>query len=158
MEGYMRIDVKLLHGQVAMAWSSKLNPQAIVVANDALVDNELQKMALKMAKPDGMKLAIRTVSDAITLLKDPQVQDMKILILTKNSADALQIAQNVQGIKWLNVGGMNGRKKDAKMVVQQIYLDPTDIENIKKMVPLVGEVDFRIVPTDKNYDVQKVLF
>jgi mannose/fructose/N-acetylgalactosamine-specific phosphotransferase system component IIB len=157
MEGYMRIDEKLLHGQIAMAWNSKLGPEAIVVANDEVAVNELQKMALKMAKPDGMKLAIKSVGDAITLLKDPQVANIKVLIITKNSRDALQIAQNISGIKWLNVGGMVGSKKSGKMVVPQVYLEESDIANIKQMIPLVGEVDFRIVPTDKNYDVTKVL-
>jgi mannose/fructose/N-acetylgalactosamine-specific phosphotransferase system component IIB len=153
----MRIDVKLLHGQIAMAWNSKLNPDAILVANDEVAVNELQKMALKMAKPEGMKLAIKSVSDAITLLNDPQVENMKILIISKNSRDALRIVKNTSGIKWLNIGGMVSSKKSGKMVVPQVYLEESDIDNIKQMIPLVGEVDFRVVPNDKNYDVKKIL-
>ena len=63
-----RIDDRLLHGQVAVTWVGAVAPEAILIANDEAATNEMSKLALKMAKPAGVKLAIKTIDDAIALL------------------------------------------------------------------------------------------
>ena len=50
----LRVDERLIHGQVAMAWTRDLGIQGIMVADDEAASNEMQKMTLKMAVPDGI--------------------------------------------------------------------------------------------------------
>ena len=45
----LRVDERLIHGQVAMAWTRDLGIQGIMVADDEAASNEMQKMTLKMA-------------------------------------------------------------------------------------------------------------
>lgn len=49
----LRVDDRLIHGQVAMTWTKQLAVQGIVVANDEVANDNTQKMALKMAVPGG---------------------------------------------------------------------------------------------------------
>ncbi|WP_331836832.1 PTS sugar transporter subunit IIB [Erysipelothrix piscisicarius] len=51
----IRIDDRLLHGQVAYSWKSALNYEAIVIASDDAASDPIRKQALKLAKPDGVK-------------------------------------------------------------------------------------------------------
>jgi len=51
----LRIDERLIHGQVANQWARQLAVNAIVVANDVAAQNEVVKMSLHMAAPDGIK-------------------------------------------------------------------------------------------------------
>ena len=64
----LRVDDRLIHGQVATTWTKTLQADSIIVANDEVISNELQIIALKLAVPAGMKVAIRSVSEAIGLL------------------------------------------------------------------------------------------
>lgn len=69
----LRVDERLIHGQIAMVWSRELTLDGIVVANDATAQNETQQMALKMAVPSGIKVIIKSTDDAIKLLQDPRL-------------------------------------------------------------------------------------
>lgn len=56
-----RIDYRLLHGQVAFAWVNHFNINAILVANDDVVSNEMRKSALRLAKPASSKLIFKWI-------------------------------------------------------------------------------------------------
>ena len=51
----LRVDHRLLHGQVAFSWTSALGADCILIANTAVTNDNLRKTAIKMAKPAGTK-------------------------------------------------------------------------------------------------------
>ena len=63
----LRIDDRLLHGQVAYSWRAKLSYDAIVIISEDVVNDEIRKMTIKMCCPTGVKLAIRNIVDGIKL-------------------------------------------------------------------------------------------
>lgn len=48
-------------------------------------------MTLKMAAPSNVKVIIKTVDDAIHLLKDPRAKDMRLMVLVPNVKDAVKV-------------------------------------------------------------------
>ena len=61
----LRIDHRLVHGQVAFTWSHHLGITRIIVIDDKSANDDFQKMALNMAKPAGTKLNVFTVDKAL---------------------------------------------------------------------------------------------
>ena len=59
-----RIDGRLIHGQVANLWSAKLNVSRIMVVDNDVVNNDVEKSGLKLATPPGVKLSILPVDKA----------------------------------------------------------------------------------------------
>lgn len=53
----VRIDERLIHGQVAAVWTNTLNATRIMVIDDMAAKDEIQKIALKMACPSTVKLS-----------------------------------------------------------------------------------------------------
>lgn len=152
---FLRIDDRLLHGQVVAKWLRTIGPDAIVVADDEIVNNEIGLMALKMAKPDGMKLAVKSVSDAITLINDRRTAGMKLFVITRTSERARQIVDQTGEVNILNVGGMSNKKEGGRMVLGNVYMDKQDIKNIKDMGKKVHEIDVRVVPTNSKKDFMR---
>ena len=108
----LRVDDRLIHGQVAMTWTKQLAVQGIVVANDEAANDNTQKMALKMAVPGGIKSLIKLVDEAIRILNNPKASKMRILVLTRTVKDALKVRQSVGEIGFLNVGN-TGRFRET---------------------------------------------
>ena len=54
----LRVDHRLLHGQVAMAWTQSLDSDCILIANDAVVNDNIRKQH-EIAKPNGVKLVMK---------------------------------------------------------------------------------------------------
>lgn len=156
MVNLMRIDDRLVHGQVAFTWTKTLGVEAIVVANDIAAADPINKMALKMAAPAGVKMAIKSVNEAIELLKNPKAKNRKIFVVVKNTSDALKIVENVVGIDHINVGGI--KKEEGKiMLTPAVFVNDLDKENLKKMSELVKEVEVRQVPTDEKKYIQDLI-
>uniref|UniRef100_UPI003BACC4E8 PTS sugar transporter subunit IIB n=2 Tax=Clostridium TaxID=1485 RepID=UPI003BACC4E8 len=72
----IRIDDRLLHGQVAFAWKAYLGYNTVVIASDNASKDEVKKMALKMCCPSDVRLAIRSVDDALVLLRNPKLDKL----------------------------------------------------------------------------------
>ncbi len=60
MEGiiHIRIDDRLIHGQVATMWTNNLGATRIMVINDEVANNDLQKSVLRMAAPSNVSTSI----------------------------------------------------------------------------------------------------
>ena len=56
-----RVDHRLLHGQVAFSWTQSLGADCILIANDDVPTNDIRKTTIKLAKPQGVKLVIKTI-------------------------------------------------------------------------------------------------
>ena len=79
----IRIDDRLIHGQVAFTWTPALNINCIVVANDRAATDEFLKMTLGLAKPAGVKLVIKTIRETIPFLNDAKNAALSILVLIR---------------------------------------------------------------------------
>lgn len=157
----LRVDDRLIHGQVAMTWTKQLAVQGIVVANDEAANDNTQKMALKMAVPGGIKSLIKPVDEAIRILNNPKASRMRILVLTRTIKDALKVRQNVGEIGFLNVG--NTGRFDGIDVSEKLVLTPTimltdsEQQALKELVALDPKTCMQQVPNDEQRLVKDVL-
>ena len=142
----LRVDDRLLHGQVAFSWLNLLGPDAIVIANDEVMTNEIQKTAIKMAKPTGVKMSIRSLKGGIDLINDERVRDLKLFVVVKTTEDALALINSIhEHISLVNIGGLSNRTKGNNKIVKGVYLSDQDIINVKEIMKKVDKVDVRIV-------------
>lgn len=157
----LRVDDRLIHGQVAMTWTKQLAVQGIVVANDEAANDNTQKMALKMAVPGGIKSLIKPVDEAIRILNNPKASRMRILVLTRTVKDALKIRQSVGEIGFLNVG--NTGRFDGIDVSEKLVLTPTimltkaEQQALKELVALDPKACMQQVTNDEQKLVKDIL-
>ncbi|EEF66703.1 PTS sugar transporter subunit IIB, partial [Holdemania filiformis] len=103
----LRIDDRLLHGQVVFMWTKQLNIKGIIVANDELVQDPIQSLAMKLAVPEQIKLLIKSIEEASRLIQDPRSAKMNILLVMKSPADAarlLRLLPDKTLIERINIG------------------------------------------------------
>ena len=145
----LRVDERLIHGQIAMVWSRALDLDGIVVANDETANDEMQKMALKMAVPSGLKVIIKSVQGAIDLLSDPRAGKMKLLVLVRTVGDAVLLAEKLPGINYVNIGNV-GKAVEGQKHTQFVMLTDEEIANLRKLVELYPETALQNLPDNKK--------
>lgn len=147
----LRVDERLIHGQIAMVWSRELNIDGIVVANDETASNETQQMALKMAVPSGIKVIIKTLQGAIDLLQDPRAEKMKLLVLVKTVNDAVILADKLPNIAYVNIGNVGKAViGEKKTLTQFVMLTPAELTSLATLVELYPETALQNLPSDKK--------
>lgn len=157
----LRIDDRLIHGQVAMTWTKHLKIQGILVANDDAANDNTQKMALQMAVPAGIRVLIRPVEDAIRVLNHPKAANMRILVLTRTVKDALRIREQVGEIDFLNLGN-TGRFdgvdiSEKEVLTSTIMLTAEEKECLKRLAELDPGLCLQQVPNDEKKYVKDML-
>lgn len=145
----LRIDDRLVHGQVAMTWTPALSIDCLIVANDKVAKDEFIKMTLGLAKPPSAKLLIKSVADTITFLQDERSKNLKILLLVNAVKDAHTLAFALPEIASVNFGGIRTRE-GAKLVSKAVALTEEDITLARELIDKGVELEVRQVPTDKK--------
>ncbi|SMC19236.1 PTS system, mannose-specific IIB component [Clostridium acidisoli DSM 12555] len=157
----LRVDDRLIHGQIAMAWSKDLRIKGIVVANDAAAKDEMQKMTLKMAVPTNIKLLVKSVDEAIGVLNNPKASKMRILVLTRTIKDALKIRENTEGIEYMNIGNVG--RFDGIDVSEKTTISPTvmltknEMNFLKKLIEIEPNTSLQVVPSDERKPMKEII-
>ena len=145
----LRVDHRLLHGQVAFSWTQYVGADCILIANDNVPEDELRKTTIKLAKPPSVKLVIKNINDAIESIKSGVTDKYHLFIVVESVNDAWRIASAVEGIKSINLGGIKA-KAGSKNISKAINLLPTEIEQLQQLVGKGVEVEIRQVPNDRK--------
>ena len=97
----LRVDHRLLHGQVAFSWSSFLGADCILLASDSLLNDELRLTTVKIARPPGIKLVIKTIDDSVKAINSGVTDKYKLFIVTDTIEGASILARqcNIKNIK-----------------------------------------------------------
>ena len=151
-----RVDCRLLHGQTAVSWTSGLGADCILIANDAVVKDDLRKTTMKLAKPSGTKLVIKNIEDSITALNSGVTDKYKLFIVVESIADAAKLSLAVPAVDKVNLGLVKA-KDGTRNISKSINVLPEEEMLIRKMVEAGIEVEIRQVPNDKKVNAVSVL-
>ena len=145
--GLVRIDSRLLHGQVATAWTKSVRPDRIIVVSDNVSKDKLRKNMIIQAAPPGVRANVVPIKKMIEVSKDPRFGATKALVLFENPEDALKAIEGGVDIKTLNIGSM--AHSEGKVAVNKVLsLDEKDVETYDKLNEMGIKFDVRKVPND----------
>ena len=142
---FLRIDDRLLHGQVVVSWIPYLKAKKVVIADDEYANDEFMKELIKSSSPEGVNADIKTIDEAAEFLKLDN--ENTVLVLLK-SIEGLKELVNKAKIKSINVGGL-GAAKGRKRYYNSIHLSDEELNILKDMANDNVDVEIRILPKDK---------
>ncbi|MDO5416946.1 MAG: PTS sugar transporter subunit IIB [Lachnospiraceae bacterium] len=144
----LRVDERLIHGQVAMTWAKTLKLNGLVVASDEAAANEVQQMTLKMAVPDGIKCIIRSVKGVCDILDDTRAANMRLMVLVPTVRDALFLAERYSNIEMVNIGnaGKMTAGEGKKILSKEVMLTEDEIQALKELVKRYPDTFFQATP------------
>ncbi|HFI0036302.1 TPA: PTS sugar transporter subunit IIB [Streptococcus suis] len=147
-----RIDTRLLHGQVATAWTPASKADRIIVASDTVAQDDLRKQLIKQAAPGNVKANVVPIKKLIEVSKDPRFGNTHALILFETPQEALEAIEGGVEIKELNVGSM-AHSTGKTMVNTVLSMDKDDVATFERLRELGVKFDVRKVPNDSPKDL-----
>lgn len=100
----VRVDYRLLHGQVAVSWTADLGIDCILLVSDTLLDDPIRVTSVKLAKPTGVKVVAKNIEDSIKAIKSGVTDKYKLLVVCETIEGAVHLLKET-GVKSLNLGG-----------------------------------------------------
>ena len=151
-----RIDSRLLHGQVATAWTKTVKPTRIIVVSDGVAKDELRKNLIEQAAPPGVKANVVPVDKMIQVAKDPRFGNTKAMLLFETPQDALRAIEGGVDVKELNIGSM--AHSVGKIAVSKVLsLGRDDVKTFEKLKAKGIQFDVRKVPNDSKENMDDII-
>lgn len=152
----VRIDDRLIHGQVAIGWVKAVSPTVLIVANDAVAADPLQRSLMEMAAPPTLKVDLVTVDELPALLERRDMQGQRVLLLLASPRDALRVVEAGVPIGRVNVGGLRFQP-GKRQVLRAVSLDDQDAACLRSLLDHRIRVFVQMVPTDDPLPIEDVL-
>ena len=131
----------------AMTWTKELKLNGLVVASDEAASNEIQKMTLKMAVPEGIKCIIKSVEDVTTILDDPRSESMRLMVLVPTVKDAVTLCKRYKNIEMVNIGNAGKMTSGEKKILsKEVMLTADELEALKELTELYPDTFFQGTP------------
>ena len=154
----MRIDDRLIHGQIVTRWIDYAEAKRILVVDDKATADPMQQMLLKLAVPSGVKLEILTKADGLKRINEDQTKE-NVLLLMRNPAEDNRFLEMGFAIDRINVGNISNSKSETgrKKMLDYIYLEKQDVEAMQALIDKGVALDVRAIPTERAKDGAELL-
>lgn len=153
----VRIDDRLIHGQVATVWTKHSKINRILVVSDEVAQDSLRKTLLIQAAPPNIVVNVIPISKMIEVYHDPRFNDsIKAMLLFTNPTDVKRVVEAGVKIRTLNVGGMS-YQKGKYMLTNAVAVDELDEEAFSYLDEQGIIIEIRKVVSDSPVDLIQLL-
>lgn len=151
----LRVDHRLLHGQVVVSWFDNVGANTILVANDAVANDEFRKSAIRLAKPENAKLVMKSIDDSIDAINSGVTDKYQMLVVVESVGDAEKLIRGTQRqITSLNLGGTKPRE-GTKNYSKTINLTDLEADLLAGLQQDGVEVYIQQIPSESKQKFEK---
>jgi len=152
----IRIDDRLIHGQVTVGWVQALYPDRILLANDAVATNPSQKDLYEATVPSGITVTILTIDEAASEVRNGTFDEQDTLVIVESPRDALALQQKGVEMDSVNLGGLHF-SAGKRGLLPYVFVSDEEIDTLKTMLARGIELECRDVPTARKVDIRSLL-
>lgn len=153
-----RLDYRLLHGQVVFTWTTKVQAERIIVVDNAAANDDIKKDALKLAKPQGVRLNVFTVERALAKMDKLNTLGERVMFIFGNAAEMLRFCQGYK-LDAINLGATANHDgadqiggKDSS-----VFFDATQKADVNQLLDMGIKLYVQQTPTYQSVDIDAKL-
>lgn len=152
----VRIDSRLIHGQVVTKWVKQTGANEIIIIDDGLAVDDFMLSIYKMAAPSDTPVNVRSVEDITNDWKNGSLDDKKIFVLFKDVDTAYRTYKNKFPLTKIQIGGL-GSGAEKKKVYGPIYFDDKDVMMLTEMNQNNIKITLQQVPEESSLTLERAL-
>lgn len=151
----VRVDDRLVHGQVVAAWVPFCKATRLIVASDEVNNNQIQKIAIESCSSTVLTVKVRGIDEALKDMNSEDIKKERVIILFSTLKDLFHAYNKGFIISNVNIGNIHHDNK-GKMITPSVYIDKEDEDALNGLIKKGVELEIRAVPSDRSVDMLKV--
>jgi len=144
----VRVDDRLIHGQVVAIWLKAIHAQRIIIVDDRTARDDFLREVIELAAPAGTPVEIRDLETGIERVREAAASDEPVFVLLRSPVTALRLREAGIEFDLLNVGGL-GAGPGRKPLYRNISASPEELEAMRQLEKMGTQVELRIVENDR---------
>lgn len=129
----VRIDDRLIHGQVVLGWARALKPDRIVVANDRIAANSWERKFYTSSVPPNIRVSFLGLEETARQLLNNLFRNESVMILVESVQDVHTVVELGVTLEEVNVGGLHYRE-GAHEILPYVFLTDEDKVYLRELV------------------------
>ncbi len=152
----LRVDDRLLHGQVAVAWTNYYKVDVILLANDKMITDKTMQTAFRLATPPGITLSMKSLDGAIAVINNPKHASRRIMLITRTMQDAEYVCGKTgEAVREMLLGGLKSGE-GKKQIDMNSYMSEDDMAVLERMEQKGITVFMQADPTSRRLDSSEI--
>lgn len=152
----IRIDDRLIHGQVMTGWAKVTLANRIVIIDDLVAKESFMKNVLELAAPPGMKVDVYSIQEAETELAKEAPAGERTIVLVKSPLTLKTFVDKGELTREIIVGGI-GMAPGRKTLYRNIAASQEEFAVFREFVAKGIKVYVQVVPDDRKVDIEGFL-
>ena len=144
----VRIDDRLLHGQVVAVWLRALGAQRIVIVDDATARDDFLREVLTLAAPQGVPVEVHDVATGAARLIALAATSEPVIVLARTPRTVLELRHAGVPIEVVDLGGM-GSGPGRRRLHKTISVSPDELRELRELEKMGTRVEIQIVADDR---------
>ncbi len=144
----VRIDDRLIHGQVVAVWLRALHADRIVIVDDATAHDDFLRDVLVMAAPPGVPVEVLDVAAGATRLTELAAWPEPVFVLARTPRTVLALRRAGVPIEVVDLGGL-GAGPGRQRLHKTISVSPDEMRELRELEELGTRVEVQIVADDR---------
>ncbi len=144
----VRVDDRLIHGQVVAIWLRALGARRIVIVDDRTARDDFLREILELAAPPGVPVEVHEVEAGIERVRGLANDPEPVFVLMRSPVTAVRLREAGIEFPLLNVGGI-GAGPGRKPLYRNISASPEEIAAMQALERMGTKVELRIVEGDR---------
>lgn len=153
---FLRIDSRLIHGQVAGSWVNHVGPDTLIAASDAAAKDELRKTLLLQVGPASTRTNVLDIAKTVRVYYNPDYKGMRTMIVVETPMDALALIEAGVKVDEVNVGGVTF-KEGMTLITEAVSVNDEHIAAYKALDDLGVKMTLQQVPNSSRTDMMSKL-
>ena len=151
----VRVDDRLIHGQVVTIWLKALNAKRIVIVDDRTARDEFLREVITLSAPPGVPVEVLDVESGTQRVLVLAAEPDPVIVLVRSPIVALHLREAGVEFPLLNVGGL-GAGPTRKPLYRNISANPEELEAMRRLESMGTAVELRIVENDRPVSFRSV--
>lgn len=151
----VRIDDRLIHGQVSMAWGAALEPDRIVLANDDVASTEWKCDLYCDFDALGAAISVLSLDGFLEAVREGRWADERVLLVVGSPRDLLALLDGGLDVPEANVGGLHGETK--REILPYVFVDDDDVRALLEIQGRGTKLTAQDVPQSRGIDLAPLL-
>ena len=152
----VRVDDRLIHGQVVVKWLRHLECDQVWIVDDALADDLFMKNVFRLAAPIGVRVQVVAPHEGAQRIRDALQRGKRMMILVKTPQVALELLEQGVPFRELNVGGLAAGPATTRLY-KSVSATDEQVASLLRIQQRGVRVFFQTVPEEPPVEIEAVL-
>lgn len=152
----VRVDCRLVHGQVVETWLPHMGADCLLVVNDELASNPFLRSVMELAVPKSVSVFFCSLSEAARQIAEIDRQGKRTILLCATFADALRMHRDGVRFSSINIGNLHYAAGKVE-ISPSVYFSPEDFDAVHLFCHDGIAVEVRATPFEAgtSYEPEK---